>query len=151
MTRSHGRLARRAALVGAGGAVGAIVRVWLEQVLDTVPTFPVGILVANLGGALVIGAALALVDRLAPSPGQRLRLLIATGFCGGLTTLSSLALAIAQTVSRGAWASAIGYGFVTIVGGLLAVLAGRLGVGAVLETRAQRRRFAGVEEVPDDV
>lgn len=151
MTEDRARTLRRAALVGVGGAIGALARVWLEQVFETDPSFPLGILAANLAGTFVIGVVLALVDRLAPTPGQRLRLLAATGFCGGLTTLSSLALAIAETADRGAWAAAVAYGALTITGGLLAVVAGRAGTIALLDARSQRRHAPGREEVAGDV
>lgn len=145
MTGDLARRARRAALVGIGGAVGALARVWLEQVLDTTPSFPLGILAANVLGALVIGGVLALAERLAPTSGRRLRLLVATGLCGGLTTLSSLALAIAQTADRGAWGSAVLYGALTIAAGLLAVVVGRAATTVLLDARSQRRRAPGIE------
>jgi fluoride exporter len=75
--------------VGGGAAVGAWVRWGLSILLNPVfPTVPLGTLAANLGGGLVMGFAIELTTRHAIiSP--ELRLLLATGFLGGLTTFST--------------------------------------------------------------
>jgi fluoride exporter len=72
--------------VGAG--FGALLRWWLGLTLNAVfPTIPPGTLAANLIGAFVIGAAIAFFDASALAP--EWRLLVVTGFCGGLTTFST--------------------------------------------------------------
>lgn len=130
-------LAWRLALVGVGGATGAVVRVWLEDQLGSAPTLAPGVLVANLLGAFVIGAVLAAAPRLDPIAGLRLRLLVATGFCGGLTTLSSLALVLADGAEEGRWVGAIGTALLSIAGGIAAFFLGRALLG--LLTRAAAR------------
>ena len=76
-------------IVALGGAVGSATRygfsLWFGPLM---PGFPLGTLVANVAGCLVIGFVTELAGlKAAFSP--ELRLLFATGFCGGLTTLSS--------------------------------------------------------------
>jgi CrcB protein len=75
--------------VAVGSALGALLRWSLGMKLNgLLPGVPPGTLAANLIGAFVIGAALAWI---AASPGisPEWRLLITTGFCGGLTTFST--------------------------------------------------------------
>ncbi len=76
-------------LVGLGGSVGSMLRysfaLWFGKYSLI---FPVGTLSANLCGSFIIGALSQLAAQSnAVSP--QARLLLITGFCGGLTTLSS--------------------------------------------------------------
>jgi len=70
--------------VALGAAVGALLRwvagLWLNQQWAG---FPLGTLLVNCVGGLMIGAALVWFDR---TPNEVLRLLLVTGFLGGLTT-----------------------------------------------------------------
>jgi CrcB protein len=72
------------------------------------PTLPLGTLVANLVGGYVIGLAMALF---ADHPGlpPEARLLIITGFLGGLTTFSTFSAETVTLLLRAqyAWAAAI--------------------------------------------
>lgn len=75
--------------VGAGAAVGAWTRWLLALALNPLfPQLPPGTLLANAVGGLLIGIA---VESFAgnPSVSPELRLLIVTGFLGGLTTFST--------------------------------------------------------------
>ena len=86
--------------VGGGAAAGAWLRWWLGIVLNPVfPTVPLGTLAANLIGGGLIGMALALLshfEALAPE----LRLLVTTGFLGGLTTFSTFSAEAATLLAR---------------------------------------------------
>ena len=116
--RSDTRLAALA-LVGAGGALGALLRYGLD---GWVPGWaPYGTLVANVLGAFVLGVVLYeahLAARLSPET----RLLVGTGFCSSLTTYSTFA---AETASV-AGPLAAGYVVATYATGFAAILAGRL-------------------------
>ena len=76
-----------AVFVGAG--CGALLRwglgIWLNPVW---PMLPLGTLAANLGGGLVIGMAMAHFTQ-HPDLHPAWRLLVVTGFLGGLTTFST--------------------------------------------------------------
>ncbi len=75
--------------IGVGAAVGAILRWWLGNRLNSLfPSLPPGTLAANIIGAYVIGCAIAFFARYPALPAEW-RLLIITGFCGGLTTFST--------------------------------------------------------------
>ncbi len=75
--------------VGGGAAAGACLRWWLGVTLNAIfPTLPLGTLVANLLGGLLMGFAVELLARNASIPAE-VRLLATTGFLGGLTTFST--------------------------------------------------------------
>ncbi|MEN3258802.1 fluoride efflux transporter CrcB [Sodalis endosymbiont of Spalangia cameroni] len=77
-----------------GGGIGSVLR-WYVSVKLThsgLP-FPAGTLLVNLVGAFIIGLALALFPRM-PQLDPAWKLLLTTGFCGGLTTFSAEAVAL---------------------------------------------------------
>ncbi|HWU67558.1 MAG TPA: fluoride efflux transporter CrcB [Stenotrophobium sp.] len=85
-----------AAAVGAGAALGALLRWWLGAMFNPIfPTLPMGTLAANWLGGFIMGIAMGLIANYqALSP--ELRLFITTGFLGGLTTFSTFS---AETVT----------------------------------------------------
>ena len=95
--------------VGGGAAAGAWLRWWLGIVLNPVfPTLPLGTLAANLIGGGLIGVVLAVLshfEALAPE----VRLLITTGFLGGLTTFSTFSAEATTLLARQqfGWAAAL--------------------------------------------
>lgn len=81
--------------VGFGAALGAWARWGLGLLLNPVfPTLPLGTLAANLIGGFAIGIVMGAADPVGLSPTTRL--LITTGFLGGLTTFSTFS---AETMS----------------------------------------------------
>ena len=75
--------------VGVGGILGCWLRWWLAVVFNPLfPTLPLGTLTANLVGGLLMGVALGVFDHFQTVPVE-VRLLVATGFLGGLTTFST--------------------------------------------------------------
>ncbi len=104
--------------VGVGAALGAWLRwglgLWLNPVL---PDLPFGTLAANLAGGYLIGLAVAFFTQ-HPGLSPEFRLLVITGFLGGLTTFSTFSAETITLLLRGqyAWGSAI---IVTHLGGSL--------------------------------
>ena len=94
--------------VAIGAALGALLRWQLGAKLNSIfPTVPPGTLAANLVGAYVIGLAIAFFatyTAIAPE----WRLLIITGFCGGLTTFSTFSAEILTLLQQGRIAWALG-------------------------------------------
>jgi len=110
--------------VGVGAAVGAWLRWWLGLSLN--PFFeavPLGTLAANLIGAYVIGAAIALFAQ-AASISPEWRLLIVTGFCGGLTTFSTFSAEITTDFQQGRFAVMAGSVAMHVCGSLAMTLLG---------------------------
>ena len=101
-----------------GGMAGTAARVALTADRVTVTPFPLETFLINLVGAGALGL---LVERLARcKPGERRRvlgLLAGTGFLGGLTTYSVLALDSVQLIRHGQIAAAAGYRLGTLVVG----------------------------------
>lgn len=87
--------------VGVGAAVGAWLRWWLAVQLNTGSVaVPLGTLAANWIGAYIIGAAIAYFAQ-SPAIASEWRLLIITGFCGGLTTFSTFSAESASLLQQG--------------------------------------------------
>lgn len=86
--------------VGGGAAAGAWLRWWLGIVLNPVfPTVPLGTLAANMLGGLLMGLAMAVISRY-EAMAPELRLLVTTGFLGGLTTFSTFSAETATLILR---------------------------------------------------
>jgi CrcB protein len=105
--------------VGIGAATGAWLRWVLGLVLNSYfPSIPPGTVAANLIGAYVIGAAIAVISQAGMAP--EWRLFIITGFCGGLTTFSTFSAEIATLFQQGRFALFAG-AIALHVGGSLAL------------------------------
>ncbi len=86
--------------VGGGAAVGAWLRWGLGAMLNPVfPTLPLGTLAANLAGGFMMGIAMELMTRHAIVAPEA-RLLVTTGFLGGLTTFSTFSAEIVTLLLR---------------------------------------------------
>jgi CrcB protein len=72
--------------VGGGAALGAWVR-WGLGIAFNASILPMGTLIVNLAGGLLMGIALAFFVNTPPQ--SELRLFVMTGFLGGLTTFSA--------------------------------------------------------------
>ncbi len=116
------------ALVALGGAAGSLARHGVELLLGTSDGLPVGTLAVNLVGAFALGALLEGLATRGSGVGHRraARLLIGTGFLGGFTTYSALAVEADGLLRDGRVALTLVYVLTTVVVGLLAALAGVL-------------------------
>lgn len=93
--------------VGIGAAIGAWGRWGLSLMLNALfPFLPLGTLVSNLVGGYLMGISMGLVA-LSGLLNPELRLLVTTGFLGGLTTFSTFSAESVTLFSRGeyGWAS----------------------------------------------
>jgi CrcB protein len=94
--------------ISLGAALGALLRWALGLGLNQLmPALPLGTLAANLIGGYLIGLALALFAQ-APQLPPEWRLLVITGFLGGLTTFSTFSAEVVNALQQGrlAWAAA---------------------------------------------
>ena len=89
------------------------------------PTIPPGTWAANMIGGYVVGLAVAFFAA-NPSLSPEWRLLLITGFCGGLTTFSTFSAETFSLLQTGRVAWALGEIAVHVVGSLLATAAGVL-------------------------
>jgi CrcB protein len=102
--------------VAVGAAIGALARwlagLWLNAQWSG---FPLGTLLVNCVGGLLIGMALAWFER---TPNELLRLLLVTGFLGGLTTFSSFSGESLVLLHRGQFVLAFGHSAAHLLGSL---------------------------------
>jgi len=110
------------AAVAIGAAAGAVVRwragVWLNPLFAPIP---LGTLAVNCGGGLLAGMPLVVLARM---PGETARLLLVTGFLGGLTTFSAFSAESLTLLLRGQFGLAMLHSLAHVAGGLLAAALG---------------------------
>ena len=117
--------------VAVGASIGALAR-WFAGVKVNAQWagFPLGTLLVNCVGGLLIGAALAWFER---SPNEMLRLLLVTGFLGGLTTFSSFSGESLLLLQRGHYAIALGHSAAHLFGSLACAALGYVTLNAMLD------------------
>lgn len=109
-----------AAVLGAG-AVGAVLRYALSRAFPVRPGhLPGGILIVNVMGSALAGALIGLAERAALD--ADLRLVLVTGFCGGLTTFSTWSVETIELFDGGRWRAAILNVVVTLALGIAATV-----------------------------
>ena len=111
-------------------AIGASLGAWLRWLLGIklnalFPTIPPGTVVANMVGGYIIGLALAFLAA-SPSLSPEWRLLIITGFCGRLTTISTFSAETVALIQEGRLLWAFGSISLHVVGSLVMTAAGLL-------------------------
>jgi fluoride exporter len=107
--------------IAVGGAAGALLRVLLARTYTSgSASWPWATFAANMAGALVLGYAVTRLQERLPLSAYR-RPLIGTGFCGALTTFSTLQLELLRMLDAHRYALAAGYAATSIVAGYACV------------------------------
>lgn len=116
--------------ISIGASVGAIGRWFLGLWLNAAfAHFPLGTLVANLIGGYLIGIAFAVFSSY-PHWSPEWRLLVMTGFLGGLTTFSTFSLEVTQLLVQQQKILWAGAAIVChVLGSLIMTLLGMMTVG----------------------
>jgi CrcB protein len=111
-------------LVGTGGMLGSIARYLATITIDSKLNsfFPYGTFTVNILGSMILGVVVGWVN--AKDDSQSLKLLLATGFCGGFTTFSTFALENITLIGQRLNHVSIIYTIGSLVAGMLAVVAG---------------------------
>lgn len=110
--------------ISVGAALGALLRWQLGIRLNAIfPTIPPGTLLANLIGAYVIGLALAFFAT-TPALSPEWRLLVITGFCGGLTTFSTFSVELVTLLQQGRMLWSLGIVATHVAGSVVMTFAG---------------------------
>lgn len=112
-------------IVAAGGGAGSVLRYlcqkWINEFYEH--TFPLATFVVNLFGCFLIGLLYGLGERsdvLSP----QIRLLLATGFCGGFTTFSTFAFENMNLLRTGDHLYLVLYSLGSLILGIAAVFIG---------------------------
>lgn len=107
-------------------AVGAVLGAWLRWGIGlwlnpVSALFPLGTLLVNCLGGLIIGVA---AGYFMQQPSPLLRLLIMTGFCGGMTTFSTFSLEVIQLLQLQKWPAALLLASLHLFGSLICTALG---------------------------
>lgn len=122
------------ALVGVGGAGGALARYQLSQWVTstlgarTAAAFPWATLGTNIIGSLAMGGLLGWLARgsVSAESAETIRLLIGVGLLGGFTTFSAFSAELVTMLHRGQIVDALLYGSVSLIAGMAAIVVGLL-------------------------
>ena len=110
--------------IATGSVLGGLLRWGLGLRLNSLlPSIPPGTLAANLIAGYVIGVAMAFFAQ-APNLSPEWRLLIITGFCGGLSTFSTFSAEVTTLLQRGQYGWAAGAIAIHVAGSVVMTLAG---------------------------
>lgn len=116
--------------ISVGASLGAVLRWLLGVFLNALfPIIPLGTLAANLIGGYLIGVALAIFTH-HPGLAPEWRLLVITGFLGGLTTFSSFSAEVTTLIQEGRILWATGAISAHVIGSLVMTILGLATVSA---------------------
>jgi CrcB protein len=112
---------RELASIFAGGAVGALARVWLAETFPAgASAWPWAIFAINVSGSFALAYfATRLQERLPQSTYRRP--LLGTGFCGAYTTFSTMQVEILEMLDRHRYVLAAGYALASVAAGFAAI------------------------------
>jgi len=111
--------------VALGGAVGAIVRYYFYKFLPKPMSFPLATFTVNMIASFILGFILGMFEYQRGLPGQ-LKLAIATGFCGALSTFSTFVADDYFLLLDGKALIALLYTIVSVILGIYMVKSGDL-------------------------
>ncbi len=105
-------------LIAAGGAIGTLVRYLIAEGIE-VSSFPWHTLLVNIVGCGLLAAVTA------PTRPKTQQRILGTGFCGGLTTFSTLSVEVVSMMDDGNASRAGLYLLASVVAGLVAYVSVR--------------------------
>ena len=109
-----------------GAGFGALLRAGFNFLTaGAASIIPLGTLISNLVGGYLIGIAIAFFGN-NPNLSPEWRLLVVTGFLGGLTTFSSFSAEVVSFMQNGEFSWALGTAFLHLVGSLALTFLGIL-------------------------
>lgn len=110
--------------IGVGASFGAWLRWWLGIWMNTLHSqLPLGTLAANLGGGFLIGIAVGFFSA-NPALSPEWRLLVVTGFLGGLTTFSTFSAEAMLLLQRGDYVWVLLHSGLHLLGSIAFCIAG---------------------------
>jgi CrcB protein len=126
---------RELAAIFVGGFAGALARAELVQVLPYHPgQWPWATFIANIAGTALLGYFTVRLQERLPVSAFR-RPLLGTGFCGALTTFSTMQVELLRMLDGTRIGLAFGYALVSVLSGFLAV--------ALMTNLVRRTRLIG--------
>jgi CrcB protein len=109
-----------------GAGFGALLRAGFNVLtISATSIIPLGTLLSNMVGGYLVGLAVAYFGN-NPQLSPEWKLLIVTGFLGGLTTFSSFSAEVVGFIQRGEFTWALGTAMLHLVGSLVLTFLGIL-------------------------
>jgi CrcB protein len=109
-----------------GAGFGALLRAGFNVLtVSAVSVIPLGTLLSNMVGGYLVGLAVAYFGN-NPQLSPEWKLLVVTGFLGGLTTFSSFSAEVVGFIQRGEFTWALGTAMLHLVGSLALTFLGIL-------------------------
>src|ERR1700722_2646201 len=107
---------RELVAIFAGGSIGTVTRVLVADALPSaVGHWPWATFSVNLAGAFLAGYFTTRLQERVPLSAYQ-RPLLGTGFCGALTTFSTMQVELLRMLDAGDWGLAAGYASASLVG-----------------------------------
>jgi fluoride exporter len=126
---------RELAAIFVGGALGALARAGLGELMDSDPSrWPWPTFTVNIVGAVLLGYFTTRLLERQPLSSYR-RPFLGTGLCGGLTTFSTMQVETVRMLEHEHYRLALSYTVVSIAAGLVAVY---VATSAVRRVRVRR-------------
>ena len=109
-----------------GAGFGALLRAGFNFItVGVASSLPLGTFISNMVGGYLIGIAVAFFGN-NPDLSAEWKLLVVTGFLGGLTTFSSFSAEVVGFMQRGEFTWALGTALLNLVGSLVLTFLGIL-------------------------
>lgn len=109
-----------------GAGFGALLRAGFNFLtVGSASIIPLGTLISNMVGGYLIGLAVAFFGN-NPQLSPEWKLLVVTGFLGGLTTFSSFSAEVVGFIQRGEFTWALGTAMLHLIGSLVLTFLGIL-------------------------
>jgi CrcB protein len=109
-----------------GAGLGALLRAGFNFLtVNAAATIPLGTFISNMVGGYFVGLAVAFFGN-NPQLSPEWRLLVITGFLGGLTTFSSFSAEVVAFIQRGELTWALGTALLNLVGSIVLTFCGIL-------------------------
>jgi CrcB protein len=109
-----------------GAGFGALLRAGFNVLTSNAASIiPMGTLISNMVGGYLVGLAVAFFGN-TPQLSTEWRLLVVTGFLGGLTTFSSFSVEVVALIQRGEFTWALGTALLHLIGSLVLTFLGIL-------------------------
>jgi CrcB protein len=109
-----------------GAGFGALLRAGFNLLtVSAASIIPLGTLLSNMVGGYLVGLAVAYFGN-NPQLSPEWRLLVVTGFLGGLTTFSSFSAEVVGFIQRGEFTWALGTAMLHLIGSLVLTFLGIL-------------------------